>query len=207
MGAARQRGRHRKARVASQQQVAVRDGGRHLERRVGRQPDRSRRGGTAVGSVRPGVTAAVALVGASVIAVTPVAPPPPPEIHVASAEVRLAAESSILNIPINLIQDIIDIPYNYVQGINTLGQSLLFTGTWLLASSTNVWGTDPGDPGHHYGLAIYSRFRRFPTPWPRRSLGWRRSYCRSTQAATTSTARTRPRSSRDTFSRLGFGRC
>ena len=163
MGAARHRGRHRKARVARQPQAAVRDGGRHLERRVGRQPGRSRRGGTAVGSLRPYVTAAVALVGASVIAVTPVAPPPPPlpEIHVASAEVRLAADSSVLNIPINLIQDIINIPYNEVQGINTLGQSLLFTGTWLLASSTNVWGTDPGDPAHYYGLANLFPFPAF----------------------------------------------
>ena len=66
-----------------------------------------------------------------------------------------------MNIPINLIQDIINIPYNAVQGINTLGQSLLFTGTWLLASSTNVWGTDPADPGHYYGLADLFPFPAF----------------------------------------------
>ena len=162
MGAARHRGRHRKARVARQPQAAVRDGGRHLELRVGSQPGRSRHGGTAVGSLRPGVTAAVALGAASAIAITPVAPPPPPlpEIHVSSAEVRLAA-SSVMNIPINLIQDIINIPYNQVQGINLLGQSLLFSGTWLLASSTNVWGTDPGDPGHYYGLANLIPFPAF----------------------------------------------
>ena len=153
MGAARHRGRHREARVARQPQAAMRDGGRHRERRVGRQPDRSRRGDTAVRSMHPNVTAAVALAGASVIAVTPVAPPPPPEIHVSSAEVRLAAASSVWNIPMNLIQDIINIPYNEVQGINTLGQSLLFTGTWWLASSTNVWGTDSADMAHYYGLA------------------------------------------------------
>ena len=73
---------------------------------------------------------------------------------------RLAA-SSVMNIPINLIQDIINIPYNQVQGINLLGQSLLFSGTWLLASSTNVWGTDPGDPGHYYGLANLIPFPAF----------------------------------------------
>jgi hypothetical protein len=161
MGAARHRGHHRKARVASQPQAAVRDAGHYLEHRVGRQPGWSRNGGTAVGSLRPGVTAAVALAAASVIAITPVAPPPPLfENHVTSAEVRLAA-SSIWNIPINLVQDIINIPYNEVQGINTLGQSLLFSGTWLLASSTNVWGTDPGDPGHYYGLANLFPFPAF----------------------------------------------
>jgi len=112
--------------------------------------------------LRPGVTAAVALGAASAIAITPVAPPPPPlpEIHVSSAEVRLAA-SSVMNIPINLLQDIINIPYNEVQGINLLGNSLLFSGTWLLASSTNVWGTDPGDPGHYYGLANLIPFPAF----------------------------------------------
>ena len=167
MGALRHRGRHRKARVARQPQAAASDGGRHLELRVGREPGQSRHGGTAVGSVRSGVTAAVALAGASVIAVAPVAPPPFEnhvtsfENHVASLEVRLAADSSILNIPFNLIQDIINIPYNEVQGINTLGQSLLFTGTWLLASSTNVWGTDPADLAHYYGLAGLIPFPAF----------------------------------------------
>ena len=76
------------------------------------------------------VAMGVALLAASVIAVTPVAPPPPLEIHVANPAVRLAADASVFNIPINLIQDFINIPYNEVQAINTLGESLLFGGTW-----------------------------------------------------------------------------
>ena len=144
----------------------------------GGEPGQSRHGGTAVGSVRSGVTAAVALAGASVIAVAPVAPPPFEnhvtsfENHVASLEVRLAADSSILNIPFNLIQDIINIPYNEVQGINTLGQSLLFTGTWLLASSTNVWGTDPADLAHYYGLAGLIPFPAFSNAFARLADHW-----------------------------------
>jgi hypothetical protein len=93
----------------------------------------------------------VALLGASVIAVTPVAPPlpsPRPEIDVASAEVRLAAASSLLNVPINLLIDIINIPYNEVQAIDYLSRSLIFSGPWFVVSATNIWGVDPGDPGH-----------------------------------------------------------
>ena len=100
----------------------------------------------------------MALAGASLIAVTPVVPPPL-ENHLTSAEVRLAA-SSVLNIPINVIQDVINTPYNEVQGINALGQSLLFTGTWLVAGSTNIWGTDPADTGH-YGLVDLFPFPAF----------------------------------------------
>jgi hypothetical protein len=70
-----------------------------------------------------------------------------------SADVRLAADSSVLNIPINLLQDIVNIPYNEVQTLDYLGDNLLFTGTWNIASSTSVWGTDPADIGRYYGLA------------------------------------------------------
>jgi len=88
----------------------------------------------------------VALLTAGVIAVTPVAPPSP-EIRVADAEVRLAA-SSILNVPANLFIDLVNIPYNESQAVNYAARSLLFTGTWFVVSPTNLWGVDPGDPGH-----------------------------------------------------------
>jgi hypothetical protein len=99
---------------------------------------------------RYSATAGVALVGASVIAITPVAPPPAPapETRVASADVRLAAASSLLNVPINLLTDIINIPYNEVQAVDYLSRSLIFSGPWFVVSATNIWGVDPGDPGH-----------------------------------------------------------
>jgi hypothetical protein len=113
-------------------------------------------------AVRPYVATGVALLAASVIAVSPVAPPPPREIDVAYPAVRLVADASVVNIPINLIQDIINIPYNEVQAINDLGRNLLFSGTWVaLPTSTNVWGTDPGDLGHWYGLANLIPFPTF----------------------------------------------
>jgi hypothetical protein len=101
----------------------------------------------------------VALLAASVIAVTPVAPPPPLEIHVANPEARLAADASAFNIPINLIQDFINIPYNEVQAINNLGESLLFGGTWWVVNP--FLGTDPSDPPYYYGLANLFPFPAF----------------------------------------------
>ena len=101
--------------------------------------------------VRYAAMAGVALVGASVIAVTPVAPPPP-EIRVASAEVRLAAATCLLNVPVNLLIDLVNIPYNEVQAIDYLARSLIFSGPWFVVGATNIWGVDPGDPGHFMSI-------------------------------------------------------
>ena len=68
---------------------------------------------------------------------------------------------SIFNIPRNLIQDIINIPYNFIEGMDLLGKSLIFSGSWWLASSTNVWGTDPGDPAHWEGVTSLFPFPAF----------------------------------------------
>ena len=99
--------------------------------------------------LRPCVLSGLAIIGASVIAVTPIAPPPPPDIHTASPAVRLTADSSsIANIPTNLFYALANVPYNEVRALDELSRSLLFTGNWFVGSSTNIWGTDPADPGH-----------------------------------------------------------
>ena len=111
--------------------------------------------------VRMAATAGVALLGASVIAVTPaVAAAPPPEIRVASAEVHLAAAASLLNVPVNLIIDIVNIPYNEVEALNYGARSLLFSGPWFVVSPTNIWGVDPGDPAHF--MAVVNLLVPFP---------------------------------------------
>jgi hypothetical protein len=150
MGAAHRRGRHRKARVAEQPHAIGHDRGRRRRLRDGRKADRSQRGRPVLRSVAPSITAAVALAGASVIAVDPGASASP-EIATTSAEVRLAADSSVLFIPINLAQDIINIPYNEVQSIGLLGDTLLFQRDDTVA--TNAWGTDPADIGKYYWVA------------------------------------------------------
>ena len=67
-------------------------------------------------------------------------------------ETRLVDCGLRLNVPINLFDDIVNIPFNEVQGIDVLGNSLLFSGDWWVPSATNIWGTDPGDLGHYMGI-------------------------------------------------------
>jgi hypothetical protein len=94
----------------------------------------------------PRVMAAAALVAASMVAVTPISSRVA-ALPVVSMETRLV-DSSIFNIPFNLFQDVVNIPYNEVQGLDTLANSFFFTGTWFVVSATNLWGVDPGDPSH-----------------------------------------------------------
>lgn len=100
---------------------------------------------------RPYVMTGAALAATSMIIVTPVAPRPL-AIHIANPAVRLASAGDMLNIPINLFEDLLNVPYNEIQGINTLADSLFFGGTWFTSSATNLFGTDPGDPGHYFGI-------------------------------------------------------
>ena len=96
-------------------------------------------------AVRRHAVAAVALLGASAIAVTPIARPTPPAIHVANLETSLAA--SVANTPVNLAYALANVPYNQVQAVNQLAASLFHSGTWWVGSAANVWGTDAADPG------------------------------------------------------------
>jgi hypothetical protein len=95
---------------------------------------------------RSRVMAAAALAAASVVAVTPISSRVA-ALPIVSMNTRLV-DSSIFNIPFNLFQDIVNIPYNEVQGLDTLANSFFFTGNWFVVSATNLWGVDPGDPSH-----------------------------------------------------------
>jgi hypothetical protein len=97
------------------------------------------------------VLAAAALAATSAVVVTSSAPRPsqPP---VRSIETRLVDADSVLNIPVNLFDDILNIPYNEIQGLDLLSDSLFFSGDWWVPNATNLWGTDPGDIGHYMGI-------------------------------------------------------
>jgi hypothetical protein len=97
------------------------------------------------------VLAAAALAATSAVVVT-VTGPRPSQAPVRSYETRLVDSESVLNIPINLFDDILNIPYNEIQGIDVLSDSLFFSGDWWVPNATNLWGTDPGDLGHYMGL-------------------------------------------------------
>ncbi|MEO9201862.1 MAG: hypothetical protein ABI253_05650, partial [Mycobacterium sp.] len=100
------------------------------------------------------MTAGAVFAAASAVAITPIAPVAPwaPGLTVAERAVQLAAEGSLLNVPFNLFQDLVNIPHNEIQAIESLGNSLFFSGVWLAASGTNIWGEDPGDPGHFMAI-------------------------------------------------------
>ena len=76
-----------------------------------------------------------------------------------SMETRLV-DVGFQDIPVNLSNDILNIPYNELQGggLATIANSFLFTGTWWVPSSTNLWGIDPGDPTH---IAMIDNFVPF----------------------------------------------
>lgn len=101
------------------------------------------------------VTAGTALALAGLIAATPITAVAPQVSGtvVAARAVRLVVDGeSILNVPFNLFQDIVNIPSNEVAAISTLASSLLFPGNAWTPSATNIWGEDPGDPGHFMAL-------------------------------------------------------
>ncbi len=95
-------------------------------------------------AMRPYVTAGAALLGAGVIAATPITPTALMQAKVEQA-VRFAA-ASVANIPANLALTVVNTPANEVAAINSFADSLFQTGTWWVYTPTNVLGTDPADP-------------------------------------------------------------
>jgi hypothetical protein len=102
--------------------------------------------------------AAAALAAVGAVVVTPVVARQVP-LAVRNMETKLI-DADISNIPVNLFDDILNIPYNELEGggLATVANSLLFTGTWWVPSSTNLWGIDPGDPTH---VASFDNFLPF----------------------------------------------
>jgi hypothetical protein len=105
---------------------------------------------------RPYAIAAAALAATSLVAATPQLSrlSGSSERPLRSMETQLV-DSSIFNIPFNLFQDIVNIPYNEVGALNTLADSEFFTGNWFVVSATNLWGVDPGDPSHFMAVTDF----------------------------------------------------
>jgi hypothetical protein len=107
------------------------------------------------------VLVAAMLAATGAIAVTPFTSPPPAHPPVVSAETRLVdADGSVLNIPLNLFYDIVNVPANEIQGLDTAADSLFFNDNIFVVSAANIFGVDPGDPGHV--AAIDSLLAPFP---------------------------------------------
>jgi hypothetical protein len=112
-------------------------------------------GGAVQAASRPYALAAAALAATSAVVAMPAAPQPS-QLPVRSIETRLVDAGSVLNIPVNLFDDILNIPYNEVQALGTGAGSLLDTGTWWVPGATNVWGIDTGDITHVAGILAFA---------------------------------------------------
>ena len=95
-------------------------------------------------AARPYVMAGAVLAATSLVAVTPIAQRIG-HLPTLSIETQLV-DDSILNIPMNLLTDFANIPYNEVEALNSLAGSNFLGGSWWVPSSTNLWGIDTGDP-------------------------------------------------------------
>jgi hypothetical protein len=101
------------------------------------------------------VKTGAALAAASVVALAPIAlvTPLPSPASVVERAVRLVADGdSILNVPFNLFQDIVNIPANEVAAVDELAKSLFYATNFFVPSATNIFGTDPGDLLHYNSL-------------------------------------------------------
>jgi hypothetical protein len=62
-------------------------------------------------------------------------------------------DSSIVNIPFNLFQEVANIPNSEINAVTYAAESLFNSGPWFVVSNTNLWGVDPGDPSHFMSVA------------------------------------------------------
>ena len=95
-------------------------------------------------AARPYVMAAAMMAATSLVAITPIAQRITglPTLRI---ETQLVDES-LLNVPINLLTDFANIPFNEVEALNSFAGSNFLGGNWWVPSATNLWGIDTGDP-------------------------------------------------------------
>ncbi len=122
-------------------------------------------------AVKPVVTTGVALVGASVIAVTPVTPSEPVARAVES-DVNLSA-SSVAYIPVNMVQQALSAPANMVAAVDRLATALAVSGSWNENQPNNQWGWDEANPAMLMELInVLIPFPAFSEPWGRHLNWW-----------------------------------
>lgn len=105
-------------------------------------------------AVRAYVTAGVALVGASVISVTPVVPnlaAAQQEVRSVSMNVDLTAKSAA-NIPANFINMFLNMPQAHVDAVNYWADSWVQSGNWWVYSQDNILGWDRANPAMAWSM-------------------------------------------------------
>ncbi|MFB1298362.1 hypothetical protein ACAG24_022870 [Mycobacterium sp. pW049] len=95
-------------------------------------------------AVKPVITTSVALVGASVIAVTPIQAQTS-TVRVIESDVSLSA-SSVAYVPVNMIQQALSAPANMVAALDRLAAAMVISGSWNENHANNQWGWDEANP-------------------------------------------------------------
>ena len=126
-------------------------------------------------AVRSYVTAGVALVGASVISVTPVTPgiaqAQQPEARTVTADVDLTASAA--NILPNLINAMLNAPQAHVDAVNFWAESWAKSGNWGVYSQVNVLGWDPPNVDMAYStVALMVPFKPLWQPYGEATESW-----------------------------------
>jgi hypothetical protein len=104
-------------------------------------------------AARPYVMAGAMLATGSLVAVTPIAQR---AIHLPTLSIETQlVDSSIVNIPFNLFQDVVNIPNSEINALTYAAESLFNSGPWFVVSNTNLWGVDPGDPSHFMSVTNF----------------------------------------------------
>jgi hypothetical protein len=107
---------------------------------------------------RPYVMAAAALAATSMVAATPLAPKAAEvaaKLPVVNMATKLVDSESLLNVPLNLFYDLINIPANELYATQFFTDNLFMAGPWFVVSPTNLWGVDPGDPTHFMSVVNF----------------------------------------------------
>jgi hypothetical protein len=86
----------------------------------------------------------VGMVGAGVVSVSPVGAPLFDDRT--STEAYILTASSVLNIPLNIVNMVLSIPAWEIQAMNRLADAMIGTGSWQVWGPTNVFGFDEWDP-------------------------------------------------------------
>ncbi|MGD9619461.1 MAG: hypothetical protein AB7G47_04130 [Mycolicibacterium sp.] len=106
-------------------------------------------------AIRSYVTAGVALVGASVISVTPVVPnlaAAQQEVRTVRMDVDLTAQSAANIVP-NLINMFLNMPMANVNAVNYFAETWSLSGNWWVYSQDNILGWDRRNPAMAWSFA------------------------------------------------------
>ncbi|WP_024447020.1 hypothetical protein [Mycolicibacterium iranicum] len=122
-------------------------------------------------AVKPVITTSVALVGASVIAVTPIQAPAP-TVRVIESDVNLSA-SSVAYVPVNMVQQALSAPANMVAALDRLAAAMVISGSWNENHANNQWGWDEANPAMLQEMInTLIPFPAFSEPWGRHLNWW-----------------------------------